>query len=249
MRNIRLTIEYDGSRYQGWSRLGKNESTNTISNKILDVIEKMTGEQVELFCGMRTEVGIHAYGQVANFKTNCQMETSEIQRYLNRYLPMDIAITEAEEVSERFHAQLNAKAKVYVYRMTVNSVPSVFDRKYAYHCFRRPDKSLMEQAAHALAGKHDFGNFTTSRQSKSTIREIYKTEIYEDMEEMQITIVASDFLHNMQRLIIGTLIDIGIGARPVADMAAVLNGEAQASAPCDPKGMYLQEIIYDGSVQ
>ena len=87
MRNIRLTIEYDGSRYQGWSRLGKNESTNTISNKILDVIKKMSGEDVELFCGMRTEVGVHAYGQVANFKTSSRMDLAEMQRYLNRYLP------------------------------------------------------------------------------------------------------------------------------------------------------------------
>lgn len=245
MRNIRLTIEYDGSRYQGWSRLGKNESTNTISNKILDVIQKMTGEQVELFCGMRTEVGIHAYGQVANFKTNSDMDTAEIQKYLNRYLPMDIAITEAVEVPERFHAQLNARAKIYVYRMTVSSVPSVFDRKYAYHCFHRPDKALMEQAAKALTGKHDFKNFSTSKQSKSTVKEIYKIEIYEDLEEMQITIVADDFLHNMQRLIVGTLTEIGLGIRPVEDINAILDGDALVSAPCDPKGMYLQEIIYD----
>lgn len=244
MRNIRLTVEYDGSRYQGWSRLGKDESTNTISNKILDVIKKMTGEQVELFCGMRTEVGVHAYGQVANFKTNYEMETSEIQRYLNRYLPMDIAITEVKEVSERFHAQLNARAKIYVYRMTIDPVPSVFDRKYAYHCFRRPDKALIENAFNYLTGRHDFKNFSTVKQSKSTIKEIFKTEVYEDPEEMQITIVANDFLHNMQRLIIGTLIDIGIGARPAADIAAILAGKAEPSAPCDPKGMYLQDIIY-----
>lgn len=244
MRNIRLTVEYDGSRYQGWSRLGKDESTNTISSKILDVIKKMTGEPVELFCGMRTETGVHAYGQVANFKTNFEMEVSEIQRYLNRYLPMDIAITGAEEVSERFHAQLNAKAKIYVYRMTIDSVPSVFDRKYAYHCFRRPSKALMEEAAHVLTGRHDFKSFSTARQSKTTIKEIFKIEIYEDPEEMQITIVANDFLHNMQRLITGTLIDIGTGARPVADMKAILAGKAEPSAPCDPKGMYLQDIIY-----
>ena len=129
MRNIRLTIEYDGSRYQGWSRLGKNESTNTISNKILDVIKKMSGEDAELFCGMRTEVGVHAYGQVANFKTSSRMDLTEMQRYLNRYLPMDIAITDIEEMPERFHAQLNAKRKVYVYRMITGAVPSVFDRK------------------------------------------------------------------------------------------------------------------------
>lgn len=244
MRNIRLAIEYDGSRYQGWSRLGKDESTNTISNKILDVLRKMTDEEPELFCGTRTEAGIHAYGQIANFKTDSDMEVAEIQRYLNRYLPMDIAITEAKEVPERFHAQLNAIAKIYVYRITINSVPSVFDRKYAYHSLRRPNKSVMEEAARYLIGQHDFQNFSSAKQSKSTIKKLYKVEIYEDMDEMQITLVANDFLHNMQRLITGTLMDIGIGNRPAGIINAIFTGDAKPSAPCDPKGMYLQEIIY-----
>lgn len=244
MRNIKLVIEYDGSRYQGWTRLGKDESNNTISNKILDVIEKMTGETPELFCGMRTEAGVHAYGQVANFKTASDMGVTEIQRYLNRYLPMDIAIIEASEVPERFHAQLNAREKVYVYRMIVNPVPSVFDRKYSYHCFCRPDKELMEEAARILTGRHDFKNFSSAKQTKSTIKELRQIEIYADPDEMQITLVANDFLHNMQRIITGTLIDIGLGHRPVQDIFAIFAGEAAASLPCDPKGMYLQEIHY-----
>ena len=119
MRNIKLTIEYDGSRYQGWARLGKNESNNTISNKILEVLKKMTDESdIELYCGCRTEVGVHAYAQIANFKTASEMSIQDIKHYLNRYLPMDIAIIDVEEVSERFHAQLNAVSKTYVYRMT-----------------------------------------------------------------------------------------------------------------------------------
>ena len=120
MRNIKITIEYDGSRYQGWTRLGKDESNNTISAKIIDVLGKMTGEKnIELNCGCRTEVGVHAYAQVANFKTSSNLSTKDIQHYLNRYLPMDIAITEVEEVPDRFHAQLNAVSKTYVYRMTI----------------------------------------------------------------------------------------------------------------------------------
>ena len=113
MRNIKLVLEYDGSRYQGWQRLGKDESTNTISNKIIEVIKKMTNEDVELFCGARTEVGVHAYGQVVNFKTTSDMTLLEMKRYLNRYLPMDIAVIEIDVMPERFHAQLNAKEKTY----------------------------------------------------------------------------------------------------------------------------------------
>lgn len=245
MRNIKLTIEYDGSRYQGWTRLGKTESSNTISNKILEVLKKMTEEPLmELNCGCRTEVGVHAYAQIANFKTESDMKVQEIKHYLNRYLPMDIAILEVEEVPERFHAQLNASSKTYVYRMTIDDVPSVFDRKYTYHCYKIPDKRLMQQAAVELTGKHDFHNFSTAKKTKSTEREIYNIDIYGDTEEMQILIHADDFLHNMARLIIGTLVDIGLGTRSKHDIASIFAGKKEPSAPCDPKGLYLQEISY-----
>ena len=245
MRNIKLTIEYDGSRYQGWTRLGKDEPNNTVSNKITDVLEKMTGETlIELNCGCRTEVGVHAYAQTANFKTESDMKPAEIKDYLNRYLPMDIAITEVKDMPERFHAQLNAKSKTYVYRMTITDVPSVFDRKHTYHCFKVPDKKAMQQAAVELIGKHDFKNFSTAKKSKSTIREIYEIDIYGNEEEMQIMIHADDFLHNMARLIIGTLLDIGFGIRKKEDIAEIFEGTRQVSLPCEPKGLYLQEVTY-----
>ena len=245
MRNIRLILEYDGSRYQGWARLGKNESNNSISNKIIEVLEKMTNEKdIELFCGCRTEVGVHAYSQVVNFKTNCSLKCLEIKHYLNRYLPMDIAVTDVREMPERFHAQLNAKEKIYTYRMTVSDVPSVFERKYTYHCFKTPDIRLMQQSAQLLIGKHDFKNFSTAKKSKSTVRSVSDIEIYGDSEEIQITIQADDFLHNMVRLIIGTLLDIGLGNRKKEDIEKIFAGKASVSEPCDPKGLFLQEIRY-----
>lgn len=245
MRNIKLTIEYDGSRYQGWTRLGKNESGNTISNKIRDVLKKMTGEEIDEFnCGCRTEVGVHAYAQVANFKMANDANVRDIKYYLNRYLPMDIAITDVREVSERFHAQLNATSKTYVYRMTVSDVPSVFDRKHTYHCFRTPDIRLMQEASLSFIGVHDFKNFSTVKKAKSTLRKIYEIEIYGDGEEMQIMISADDFLHNMARIIIGTLLEIGLGTRHIDDIDEIFDGKLAASSPCDPKGLYLQEITY-----
>ena len=144
MRNKNLQSNMTEADIEGWTRLGKNESTNTISNKIIEVIQKMTGETVELFCGCRTETGVHAYAQIANFKTNTEMKDYEIQHYLNRYLPMDIAVIQVEDVPERFHSQLNARSKIYVYRMTINDVPSVFDRKYTFHCFRKKEKKAMQ---------------------------------------------------------------------------------------------------------
>lgn len=245
MRNIKLTIEYDGSRYQGWTRLGKDESNNTISNKIIEVLKKMTDEYtIELNYGCRTEVGVHAYAQIANFKIDSEMDVQDIKHYLNRYLPMDIAIIDVEEMPERFHAQLNATSKTYVYRMTIDDVPSVFDRKYIYHCYKIPDKKLMQQAAMLLIGKHDFKNFSSAKKSKSTVREIYEIEVYGDTEEMQILIHADDFLHNMARLLIGTLLDIGLGNRMKEDIEDIFAGIQNPSAPCDPKGLYLQEITY-----
>ena len=244
-RNFLLTIEYDGSRYQGWTRLGKNESNNTISNKILEVLKKMTGEEIEEFnCGCRTEAGVHAYAQVANFKMANNAKIQDVKHYLNRYLPMDIAITDVKEVPERFHAQLNAVSKTYVYRMTVSDVPSVFDRKHTYHCFRTPDKQLMQNAAWLLTGVHDFRNFSTVKKAKSTVREVYEIEIYGDGEEMQILISADDFLHNMARIMIATLLEIGLGMRQADEIDEIFDGELIASAPCDPKGLYLQEITY-----
>ncbi|PWJ51041.1 tRNA pseudouridine(38-40) synthase TruA [Faecalicatena contorta] len=244
MHNIKLTLEYDGSRYQGWQRLGKGESTNTVANKLLDVIHKMTAEDVELFCGARTEVGVHAYGQVVNFKTTSDMKPYEILHYLNRYLPMDIAVLSAEEMPERFHAALGVKSITYLYRIAIGTVPSVFDRKYTYYAFKEPDLAVMQQAALSLAGNHDFNNFSTVKKSKSTEKELYDIKIYGDTQEIQITLRAKDFLHNMPRMIIGTLLDIGLGKRKKECIEAIFTGEDTASAPCDPKGLFLQEVEY-----
>lgn len=245
MRNIKLTIEYDGSRYQGFVRLGKDESTNTISNKLSEVIHKMTNEDVEIFCGSRTEVGVHAYGQVVNFKTTTDMTLLEMKRHMNRYLPSDIAILEIEEMPERFHASLNAKSKIYTYRISVNDMPSVFERKYIYHVFKTPDIDAMKQAALQLVGKHDFKNFSTVKKNKSTEKEIYDIDIYHAGSELQISIHANDFLHNMTRVLLGTLLDIGLGARKKEDIELIFSGKEVASAPIDAKGLYLQEVLYN----
>lgn len=246
MRNIKLTIEYDGSRYNGWQRLGKGESENTIENKLLEVIKKMTGETVELNCACRTEVGVHAYAQIANFKTSSYMKLHEIKNYFNRYLPMDIAVIEVLEVPERFHASLNAKTKTYLYRIAIGDVPSVFDRKYTYYCFHKPDIDLMKKAAELLIGKHDFKDFSSVKKSKSTVKEIYNIDIYQDEKEIQITIKANDFLHNMARMLVSTLLEIGLGERTVSDIDKILDESSTeaGSAPASAQGLFLQEVEY-----
>lgn len=246
MRNIKLIIEYDGSRYNGWQRLGKGESDNTIENKLLEVIKKMTGEAVELNCGCRTEVGVHAYAQIANFKTKSDMKLYEIKNYFNRYLPMDIAVIEVQEMPERFHASLNAKTKTYLYRIAIGEVPSVFDRKYTYYCFHKPNIELMKKAAEQLIGKHDFKDFSSVKKSKSTEKEILNIDIYQDAKEVQITMKANDFLHNMARMIAGTLLEIGLENRSISDIVKILdpNSMESGSAPASAQGLFLQEIEY-----
>lgn len=247
MRNIKLTIEYDGSRYTGWKRLEKGEGINTIEGKIKSVIQKMTNENVELFCGSRTEVGVHAYGQVVNFKTDTKMKLYEIKQYFNRYLPRDIAVIEVEEMPERFHASLNAKSRTYLYRIAIGEVQSVFERKYTYYSFHDLDIEKMKEAAAFLIGRHDFKKFSTVKKTKSTEKEIFSIDIYKDLSEIQITISANDFLHNMVRLIMGTLIDIGLGEREPACVKEILDVKSSIlpSEPAQPQGMFLQEIGYE----
>lgn len=246
MRNIKLTLEYDGSRYSGWQRLGKGESDNTIENKLLEVLSKMTGEAPELNCGSRTEAGVHAYGQIANFKTQTGLKLYEIKNYLNRYLPMDIAVTHVEEMPERFHAGLNAKARTYLYRIALGDAPSVFERKYTYYSFRRPDPEKMREAAKLLIGRHDFKDFSTVKKSKSTIKEIYRIDVEEKDKELHITMKANDFLHNMARMLAATLLEVGLGQRSPEEMTAILNPEQDAagSLPASPQGLFLKEIEY-----
>ncbi len=246
MRNIKLTMEYDGSRYSGWQRLGKDEAENTIENKLLEVLHKMTGEQVELNCGSRTEAGAHAYAQIANFKTNTDMKCYEIKNYFNRYLPMDIAVTGVEEVPERFHASLNAKSKTYLYRIAIGDVPSVFDRKYTYYCFHQPNVIHMKEAAKLLLGKHDFKKFSSVKKGKSTEKEIYFIDINEDPKEIRITIKANDFLHNMARMLVSTLLEIGLGNRSMWEIEKILDPDQPeaGNTPASVQGLFLQEVEY-----
>ena len=245
MRNIKLTIEYDGGRYQGLQRLGKDEDKNSIENKLLEVLGNMTKEKVELNFGLRTEVGVHAYNQIANFKSNTTMKPYEIKHYMNRYLPQDIVITEVQEVEERFHASLNAKSKVVEYHIIQGEHPSALSRKYAYYAFGQLDITAMKEASKALLGKHDFKYFSTAKKSKSTEKEIKSIDIYGDAREVQITIEANDFLHNMARMIIGTLIEIGKGKLSVNSIPNILSGKELASAPAEPQGLFLLEVKYN----
>ncbi|MCR4802620.1 MAG: tRNA pseudouridine(38-40) synthase TruA [Lachnospiraceae bacterium] len=247
MRNIRLVIEYDGSRYDGWQKQ-KRKGSNTIQEKIEEVLEKMEGKPVELIGGARTEAGGHAYEQIANFKTDSKKKMYEIKHYLNRYLPMDIAVLEVDEVPERFHSAFGARAFIYEYKITMGDVPSVFQRKYNYYCFQQLDAEKMREASKYFLGKHDFKAFSDNkRMKKSTERVIHEIDIYADMEEMSITIQADDFWPRMARIMVGTLIEVGRGEIPPEKVKDIIESKdrEQAGETAEAKGLFLQEIIYE----
>ena len=212
MRNIQLVVEYDGSRYDGWQKQPKYPNRVTIQDKIESVLNKMENEAIELIGAARTEAGVHAYAQIANYMTNSKMKPYEIKHYLNRFLPRDIAVKEVLEVPERFHSSFNAKSFVYEYKIGIGEVPNVFNRKYSYYCFDKLDLKAMRSAAAYIVGKHDFKAFSDNKRlKKSTEREVFECDIYGDLDEVSITIHADDFWPNMARIIVGTLLEVGTG--------------------------------------
>lgn len=253
MRNIQLIIEYDGSRYDGWQKAvttAKNAASakgGAIQEKIEEVLSKMEETPVELTGAIRTEAGVHAYRQVANFHTESKKKTYEIKQYLNRYLPRDIAVLEALEVNDRFHAAFNAKAFVFEYHITIGEVPSVFDRKYNYYCFKKPDISAMKAAAKELTGTHDFKAFSDNkRMKKSTVRTITDIDIYGDESEITITVTGDDFWPNMVRNLVGTILDVGLGELTAAELPDIIaSGDRERiGRAVEPKGLFLTDVKY-----
>lgn len=247
MRNIKLVLEYDGSRYDGWQKQPGSNNSLTVQDKLESVLSKMENEPVEVIGAARTEAGVHAYGQIANFKTNSDLKLYEIKHYLNRFLPRDIATLEVFEVPERFHSSFNAKAFRYEYKITMGEVSSVFERKYNYYSFHKLDILKMREAAKFLVGKHDFKAFSDNkRMKKSTERTMHKIDIYADINEINITLEADDFWPNMARIIVGTLIEAGDGTRTVESVKEALESldRSKAGATAESRGLFLQEVIY-----
>jgi tRNA pseudouridine38-40 synthase len=245
MRNIRLKISYEGTRYQGWQR--QKTTGNTIQSKIEDVLTKMTGETVEIHGSGRTDAGVHARGQVANFKTDCRMSSDEIKEYLNEYLPMDIGVTEVKEVSERFHSRLNVRGKRYIYRVWNSTEHNVFERKYLYPFVGDIDIDSMRKAAEMLMGTHDFQSFCGKKiKKKSTVRTITKLEIEQIGKEIRFTYEGDGFLFHMVRILTGTLLEIGTGEMQLEQIPAILESKCRENAgrTAPAGGLILDEVFY-----
>lgn len=245
MRNLKLTLSYDGSRYRGWQRLPGGD--NTIQGKLEDVLGRILEEPVQVIGSGRTDAGVHAMGQVANFHCRCPMPGPEILSQLRTHLPEDIGILSCEEVDIRFHARLNAQAKTYVYRVWNSALPCVFQRKYVYPLAEPLDLAAMEQAAGALTGTHDFRSFCSNKRvQKSTVRTIYSLTLTREGPELLFTIRGDGFLYNMVRILVGTLLEVGTHQRPFDAMSDLIAlGDRSAAGYTVPaKGLCLREVEY-----
>ena len=244
MRNLRLDICYDGTRYRGWQRLpGK---TDTIQGKLETTLSRILGEEIEISGSGRTDAGVHARGQVANFHCKSEMKTEEILLKLRMYLPEDIGIYSCRDVSPRFHARLNAKEKNYRYRIWNSNAPCVFDRRFVALMPEPLNLDAMKQAAQLLLGEHDFAAFCgNAKMKKSTVRYIRSIDIRCQGDEIVIDITGNGFLHNMVRILVGTLIEVGRGTRSADSIPALFGGKrADAGFLAPAQGLCLMEVFY-----
>ncbi|MEH7403318.1 tRNA pseudouridine(38-40) synthase TruA [Gottfriedia acidiceleris] len=245
MNNYKLVIQYDGGRYKGWQRLGNGE--NTIQGKIENVVSEMIGREVEIIGSSRTDAGVHAFEQVANFKIKENMPEIEIKSYLNRYLPRDISIKEVSIESDRFHSRYNTSAKTYIYKIWNEEYTNPFMRKYSMHVEEKLDLKKMKTAAEYFLGEHDFTAFSNAKsKKKSMVREIYSVDFEKIDGFIQIRISGNGFLYNMVRKIVGTLIEVGAGRLQAENIPKIieLKDRAQVSNLADPGGLYLEKIEF-----
>ena len=236
MRNLRLDICYDGTRYRGWQRLAGVD--NTIQGKLEQTLSRILGEEIEISGSGRTDAGAHALGQVANF--HC--ESSQ----LRRYLPEDIGIYCCRDVQDRFHARLNAKTKTYRYRIWNSELPCVFQRRFVTILPEKLDISAMETAAAHLLGEHDFSAFCAAKsKKKSTVRRVDAISITREGEELRFDVTGNGFLYNMVRILVGTLIEVGLHQRTADSIPGLFGGARQQAGVLMPaQGLCLMEVTY-----
>ena len=243
--NYKLVLQYDGTKLNGWQKQGNTD--NTIQGKLEAILEKMYGQYVEIHGSGRTDAGVHALGQVANFHAPEKFSPEEMKASLNEYLSKDIRVLKVETADDRFHARLTAKAKTYEYRIDNGEVADVFQRKYVMREENSLDLDAMRAAAGYLVGTHDFKTFCANKKmKKSTMRTIYSIDIEEKNGIVSIKYRGNGFLYNMVRILTGTLIEVGRGMRKPEEMKRAIEAQDRGSAgfTAPAQGLYLVEVEY-----
>ena len=257
MRNIKLTLEYDGTNYNGWQiQACPAESgvpgQKSIQGEIKKARQKILKEKITLFGSGRTDSGVHALAQVANFKTKSLWPLIKIQKALNANLPDDISIVKIEEVPLNFHAQFNAKSKVYRYTILNREAKPALLKNFCLFYRRKLNVVLMKKEAAVLVGRKDFKSFQATppqeekSKNKSTIRTIKRLGVKEKGDYIEIEVEGDGFLHKMVRNIVGTLLEIGSGQLPPGSVKKILKKKNRiwAGDTAKPKGLSLVEVKY-----
>lgn len=244
MRNICLTLAYEGTDYSGWQ---KQPGLKTIQGTLEQALKKITGAETPVTGAGRTDAGVHARGQVANFHTSSPIPTERFPVVLNTVLPEDIIVLAAAEVEPGFHSQYQARAKTYVYRIDNGQYPDLFWRRFALHCRYRLDLDAMSAAAAYLVGRHDFRSFCASGTAVTNfVRTVSRCSVVRDGCLVSIYLTADGFLYNMVRIIAGTLLEAAKGRLAADAIPAILTaGRRELAGPTlPPHGLCLEEVQY-----
>lgn len=245
MERIKLTIEYDGTNFSGYQvQPGKR----TIQGEIEKALEKIYQQKVETFASGRTDAGVHAYGAVLHFDPPKELKNPKIQESINAYLPEDVKVINLEKVDESFDARFSSKKKTYVYKFYLSKFERPLLRNYALMVDDRVDVEKMKQACKYLVGERDYRSFVARKSGKTNfVRTIYSADIEKIAEnEYQFKISGNGFLYNMVRIIMGTLINIGLSRNQVSDMEKIIGAKDRTKAGKTVKscGLYLLSVDY-----
>lgn len=246
MKNFKLELSYDGTRYNGWQKLGNTD--NTIQYKVEKVLSQILGQKTEVSASGRTDAGVHARKQICSFRAETELPCEVILEQMRRYLPEDIGAMRLDTVPPDFHARYCCTGKTYVYRIRSSEQPEVFERRYVYSYPEKLNITEMRRAAALLCGTHDYAAFTSLKKSKkSTVRTVTELRIDERDGELRITASGDGFLYNMVRILVGTLLEVGTGARTADSMPEIVESRLRENAgfTVPAKGLILTDVRYD----
>jgi tRNA pseudouridine38-40 synthase len=244
-KNFKITIEYDGTSYHGWQR---QKNDRTIQEEIETAVLTITGQDISLTGSGRTDAGVHAYAQVANFKCETHLGPRDLLGGLNSLTDEDVVITSCEEVEASFHARYDVKSKVYVYKILNRPNPAAIFRQYAWHVRKKLDLERMRSAISPLIGSHDFKAFEGAGSPRAhTTRSVFKARLIKEEDGyLAFEIEADGFLRFMVRNIVGTLVDVGLGKISLDEFKRILASKDrdQAGPKAPAHGLFLKKVRY-----